>query len=525
MRRRLGAGWVAIALLNSSACSAILGIEPGILDEDAGNAGTTSSGGSSGSGSGGTAGTSGTSGTGGSSGSGGDASIDGASGTGGGPDGDASELDANGDGSSDGSACSAGPDTAHAIFVSLGGSADSTVCGSPDVPCKTINLGIQRAVALARSVVYVNVGTYNESVQLAAGVAVEGGWNQLGVSWSRDCGAHPEALAVIAPTVATRAVVAMDLKGTATLRTLTIHSKTGATDGTGHGESVYGVFATSSGAGTPTTVNLEGVAVLANKAGDGSTGGTPGTPAQASNGCAPAETGANASPNSNVGTGSPAGSFSIAGYTPHDGSTGPVGSVGGNGTSLPGSTVDCWTCTSGSCAGSAPNGMTSTGEPGIPGCGGLGGGGGLAGKGGGASVGVFAWQATVHLTAGSFVSSSGGKGGAGGEGASGGLGGPGATGAIGPTCTTGCVSRDICAPSCVSICLGAQGGGPGGAGGPGGKGGQGGKGGGGAGGPSYGTYVGGGGSITLSASPQIAAGSGGSSLGNGATGASKAQGP
>ena len=166
--------------------------------------------------------------------------------------------------------CQLGPETAKAIFaVTSGGSGDSTLCGSSDVPCNGINIAITRAKALGRTIVYANAGTYNESVQLAPGITIEGGWNVLGKEWSRDCGEHPEALAIISPTSQAKAVVATDLKGAATLRLLTIHSKLGTTDGSGHGESVYGLFASSSAAATPTTVNLEGVVIVANNGGSG----------------------------------------------------------------------------------------------------------------------------------------------------------------------------------------------------------------------------------------------------------------
>ena len=62
-----------------------------------------------------------------------------------------------------------------AVFVSVAGTNGAT-CGTMAAPCATITFGMARAVTLARTQVYIAVGTYNETVQLTNGVSLYGGF-------------------------------------------------------------------------------------------------------------------------------------------------------------------------------------------------------------------------------------------------------------------------------------------------------------------------------------------------------------
>ena len=68
------------------------------------------------------------------------------------------------------------------IFVSSTGSEDSTCGLGHHVPCKTINLGIQRAADTQRNFVYIQVGNYQEVVQLQSGIHLVGSYD---LSWQR----------------------------------------------------------------------------------------------------------------------------------------------------------------------------------------------------------------------------------------------------------------------------------------------------------------------------------------------------
>jgi hypothetical protein len=84
-------------------------------------------------------------------------------------------IDSNGDGI-DG-------ELADAIFVAPPPLGDNSNDGlTPSTPVATINTGITRAVSSARSQVLIQVGTYSESVQLASGVSLFGGFD---ANWAR----------------------------------------------------------------------------------------------------------------------------------------------------------------------------------------------------------------------------------------------------------------------------------------------------------------------------------------------------
>jgi hypothetical protein len=75
------------------------------------------------------------------------------------------------------------------IYVSTTSGTDSPSCGMTSATaCKTINQGIARAAALVVHCVNVRAGTYNETVHMAGGVSIDGGYD---VSWVRGPYANP----------------------------------------------------------------------------------------------------------------------------------------------------------------------------------------------------------------------------------------------------------------------------------------------------------------------------------------------
>src|SRR5262245_53527498 len=213
------------------------GADAGNVDAGAGKGGTAGSkGGSAGSGgAAATRGSSGAGGSGGATGSGG-SSAGGSSGTagaGGAPPCDPSERPAEG------------------LFVSVNGN-DTTGAGSPALPLKTIRQGLAAAAAAGKSVVFVDQGTYPESLALSAansGVTVRGGFKATGAAWQRDCSDGARSKTVVASPTNVGARITGVTQRT-TLQTLTILTRaTGNSGMSQSGESCYGVFV--SGAGSP----------------------------------------------------------------------------------------------------------------------------------------------------------------------------------------------------------------------------------------------------------------------------------
>lgn len=68
------------------------------------------------------------------------------------------------------------------IFVATTGSNHAKAGLTPDDPCQTINFGITRAVAEGATCVFVQAGTYNEVVNVASGVNIDGGYD---FTWTR----------------------------------------------------------------------------------------------------------------------------------------------------------------------------------------------------------------------------------------------------------------------------------------------------------------------------------------------------
>jgi len=396
-------------------------------------------------------------------------------------------------------------DVAHGIFVSAHSGADGPSCGAITAPCATIQAGIDSFQAIGASAgkttVYVASATYTETITLASGVIVEGGWDEINNAWRSSA---PGTHTVVAATTNAKTVIAESLVQTATLRGLTIRSKSPADVG----ESLYGVFARGDGASATPMLRLESVTIEIEAGGAGRDGdASTGTGAPSYFPCPTSDDGG-AGNTGTTGSGAEAGSFSSDGYVAANGGAGGTGSGGREGTAGgAGETKTCAYCVGpGTCK--IMNGDFQ-GFPGSPGCGGGGGPGGGGGRGGGSSVGVFVWGVTVEISGARVASGNGGAGGAGG---SGGNGGPGAEGVAG--------DQKICGPEIMQACSGCnltyeylQGGAAGGTGGTGGKGGYGGSG---AGGASCALFVGDGGAFMIP-STTLAHGSGGASA-NGAVG-------
>ncbi|MGO9836650.1 MAG: hypothetical protein ACLP1X_20840, partial [Polyangiaceae bacterium] len=335
-----------------------------------------------------------------------------------------------------------------------------------------------------------------------------------GTAWSFDCSTSPESLVVVdAPSNRFVTVLADAIGGTATLTTVTVLSK--AQSNVQPGESIFGIF--TRGASTQLTLNDVVVSVV--KGGDGEVGAT-GTTGSVPASCSSGDGASNTMPGG-TGTGATAGSFSTAGFTPQIGGTGGAGTAGDNGSAgqiaVP---LPYDGCTGAfTCAATSP---MCTGGTGQPGCGGGGGGGGAGGTGGGASVALFVYGDQVTVNGGSYTAGSGGAGGAGGNGGTGASGSMGAVGSSSQCTQSACGSPipSICQPTTPATVTAAGGA----AGGQGGQGGNGGQGGGGSGGDSYAIVTAGSGTVVLNGSPDLAFGSSGASLGNGATGTSGAQG-
>jgi hypothetical protein len=416
--------------------------------------------------------------------------------------------------------------------------------GTMAAPKKTIQGGIAAATLTATDV-YVSKGTYVESLMLADGVSLLGGYDAA-AGWTFS---SANLVTVVGgPT----AVVGTGIN----MPTLLDHLRIEAASNAAAGGSSYGLYLASStglgvtnativagdggngalgvtglpganggngGQGNPgcedssifcsscsrpaggtagtsscgRTGGVGGMPGLGGSGGDpGGTGtigtpGGPGAPGESADGTE----GSDGSPGANGASGSGGGSFGSAGpagYFPADGTTGGSGdhgNGGGGGGGGGGGTTDC-------------DSYGSSGGGG--GGGGCGGGAATGGGGGGGSFAIYLFDSTIAVTDSELRSAAGGGGGDGGAGGARGVGGlPGPGGPYG-----GSGQQDD--------------GGNGAAGGTGGDGGVGGDGGGGGGGPSVGVVCAGGSSLGLDAGNTYvigAPGSGGAGPGvPGATG-------
>jgi hypothetical protein len=409
---------------------------------------------------------------------------------------DLTRDDASVDGSGDdgGNACTQrAVSDATGVFVTVNGG-DTSTCGSRTEPCQTIQTGINQAKLLARSTVYIARGTYTESVQLAAGITLEGGWDTASTTWIPACDTTEVSAVKIVMPASTNVVVTANFTGSAGLRLVSVIGKTGAQPG----ESLYGVFATDA------QLTLDTISVAVGTAGDGALGALGDAGAKGGIDCDASDGAAGASPG-HSGAGAPEGTFAASGWTPSSGGAGSAdGSAGtpGDCTISSSCITTCYTCFS-ICTDS------------LAGCGGGAGAGGAGGTGGGSSVAVFSWNAKIQIIGGTFTTGNGGNGGNGGSGGSGGGGGSGAV--KNGNCLSACSDA-----GCASV--GNQSPEVGGAGGNGAAGGQG---GGGSGGSAFAFFRGGdAGAITMTASPTIVVGDAGQGgVVSGAPGKSGAQGP
>ena len=395
------------------------------------------------------------------------------------------------------------------VYVSASHGDDDAGDGSPLRPYLTLGAAIEAAAVLSQATIYVEEGTYPESITIrpsTTGVRLRGGWVSAGTAWSRTCPPGVVARTVIAPT---SDPVAVHVEGAVTasgLELLTIATKShGASLPDTSGETVIGVLVDGEGA----AFALTDVDVLMGDGGDGGQAsmGDAGATAPAALSCF---LGAACSDGTMGGVGDPgsvaaAGQFGPDGYVPGDAGDGMPGGSGENGTPSPQGPQQSSSCKEDcSCSGSC-NSPTTTrrGGDGRCGCGGGGGGGGFAGRGGGASIAVMVvGGSTLGVTRGRLL---GGDGGDGSLGGSGGQPAEGAAGAPGSTnyCHSGCATGGAaCEVNCYSHDDRPLGGGM--AGGPGGPGGLGGTGGAGAGGHSYVMVERAGGHVVLSGAVVVA---------------------
>ena len=398
-------------------------------------------------------------------------------------------------------------DAADGIFVSPAGN-DSNP-GTMAAPKQTLAAAVAAATAVDEDV-YVAKGTYEETLEVANGVSVLGGYD---ASWQRS----PKNVTTITgdiPSGESVAAVALNITKPTTLQLVTLSPSasgyssassiglrgsgstalvldhdtvlaaagtTGASGANGtHGEDGHDGQVGGDHANAPENQakgGLGGTSPLGRVGGDGGDGGLQGS------GGGTGQPGQLSSPDAQGRMGGPggAGGAGDSESTGQDGDAGDSGSFVGDGSGAgPGAACGAFWCsaagqdgasgTAGHGGGGGGGGGSESGgyggAGGGGGAGGEGGGGGAGGESGGGSFGVFLVNSAGAVVRDSTVTASGGgDGGAGGGGAYGGAGGGGAFG---------------------GVYTGASG--DGGTGGNGGEGGRGGDGGGGAGGPSVGIY-------------------------------------
>jgi hypothetical protein len=90
--------------------------------------------------------------------------------------------------------CDAGGGGDCGIFVAPSGADDPTSGLLPNDSCATINFAIQRALEEELTCVFVQAGTYNEILELASGVNIDGGYD---AAWQRDTFTEREHMVMI----------------------------------------------------------------------------------------------------------------------------------------------------------------------------------------------------------------------------------------------------------------------------------------------------------------------------------------
>ncbi len=358
-------------------------------------------------------------------------------------------------------------DDVRGIFVSAAG-LTSANCGSKLQPCATLALGLTRAKAVPGvTTLYVDSGTYAETLDLtgAGGLLVQGGWDDVGGTWRRQCtGTRTQSVKIVGQGGV--GVRASSTTGQVTLDTLSI--EVGLT-GVNGSQSLYGVLAT----GATTWVRLADVAITVGNAGSGGSGAPGGGGADGANcngtGGADGAGGTSAGP-------AGGGSFGSAGYSAPSGGNGTTGGgpgagTGGGGAPAPVTCISACALADGGAA-CEQSTMPRSGANGSPGCGGEGGGPGGGAAPGGSAFAVYAWDSQVNLVRGAAAAGNAGAGGSGGRGGAGGLGVAGAPGADANMCNTVCaLNLGACVASASVTPKGGAGGPPGGHGGVGGAGG------------------------------------------------------
>lgn len=177
-------------------------------------------------------------------------------------------------------------DEADAVFVAASGS-DSASCGPMAQPCATIQWAVDRAVAVGAGNVYVASGTYSESVTLADGVSMFGGYD-AGAGWSRDPGVHVSQITGVDGAIEGRALTllaeAVSLPTVVADMTLVGPNATGALPG-GQGRSSYVVVVRNStgaleirgntiqaGSGAPGSGGIDGLSAAGSPSASGGIG-------------------------------------------------------------------------------------------------------------------------------------------------------------------------------------------------------------------------------------------------------------
>ena len=75
-------------------------------------------------------------------------------------------------------------DDVNGVFVAPGG-ADDLACGTRQLPCRSLQMGLTQANTLGKSIVYAASGTYVESVSLAGGLSMEAPGASMGPRGAR----------------------------------------------------------------------------------------------------------------------------------------------------------------------------------------------------------------------------------------------------------------------------------------------------------------------------------------------------
>jgi hypothetical protein len=349
-------------------------------------------------------------------------------------------------------------------------------CGAMAAPCSTIVGGLRAAGGTPTgTTLYIAAGTYEETVNLVAGLNLSGGWTVSDAgTWSRSC--PNDVTEIEAPPNSSSVVTAHDLNKIVLLSTLSIvNDKT-----PGPGQSLMGLVVT----GAETEVDLSDVQIATGAAGNGAPGAMGGAGASPTDTCVAGDAAAGTQPGGK-GLGADAGYFEGSVYVAAAASQGGPGANGENG--APGGDGGCDTCLT--CGGlgctGTPTGTLSCGSAGQAGCGAGGGNGGQPGTSGGSSVALLVVDGVVKLTNCVLSAGNGGAGGPGGPGGRAGVPSMGAAGAPGMMCTTMCPGAIGVVTNCPTTSGAGDGGLPGS---PGGGAAAGGPGGDGAGGDSF-SYV------------------------------------